>query len=140
MTRLATLALLCSALTALPAAAQDLPNLVGTWKGTAEAVHTGPNPYRDAGQPGVIFSEKPIEFTYEIKEQKDRRFAGEMSGGNNKELLLGAFRHDGEGGVMLDNDGEYDFALLDPNTMDLCYRHLNPTSRVVACWTLKRSQ
>ena len=28
----------------------------------------------------------------------------------------------------------------DPDTLDICYRHSFPTSRVVACWQLKRAQ
>lgn len=124
----------------LPAAAQEIPDLVGTWKGATTAVHVGSNPYRATGQEGVTFSSDPIEFTYTISEQQDGRFAGEMSGGTNRETIIGALRPDNQGGVMLDNDGQYHFTLRDPNTIDLCYSHLNPSSRVVACWTVTRSQ
>ena len=124
----------------LPVAAQSIPSLVGTWKGTSRPVHLGPTPNRPAGQTGVSFGVNPVEYTYTITEQKDNRFAGELSGGNVKETLLGALQPDNKGGIMLDLDGEHSFTLRDPNTMDVCYRHLNPTSRVVACWMMTRSQ
>ncbi len=124
----------------VPAVAQDLPNLIGTWKGSAEAVHVGPTPYRPAGEAGVTFSADPIEFTYRITEQKDHRFAGEMSGGTGTETIIGSLRHGNEDGIMLDADGQYQFTLRDSDTMDLCYSHLNPTSRVVACWTVTRTE
>ena len=124
----------------LPVAAQSIPSLVGTWKGTPNAVHVGTNPYRATGQPGVNFSANPLEVAYTITEQKDNRFAGELSGGNVKETFLGALQPDNKGGIMLDSDGQYSFTLRDPNTMDVCYSHLNPTSRVVACWMMTRSQ
>lgn len=39
------------------ASAQTPPNLVGTWKGKAEAVYVGPTPYRDATGPGPNFGD-----------------------------------------------------------------------------------
>jgi hypothetical protein len=123
----------------LPAAAQDAPDLVGTWKGTAEAVHVGPTPYR-TGETGVNFSTNPLEFTFVISEQQGNRFVGELSTGEFKETVIGALRPDNAGGVMLDNDGRFDFTLRDADAMDLCYGHSNQTSRVVGCYTLTRAR
>ena len=39
---------------------------------------------------------------------------------------------------MLDNDGKYEFTLRNAATMDVCYRHTNMTSKVVACFTLTK--
>ena len=62
---------------ALPAAAQQIPDMVGSWKGMLTAVHIGSNPYRVAQGNGVQFPPNEIEFTYAIKEQHGNRFAGE---------------------------------------------------------------
>lgn len=120
------------------AEAQEIPNLVGTWKGDAKAVHIGPNPYRlpDGNRP--TFGDNIVQFTYVVKEQKDSRFAGETEG-KFKEVFIGALQPpDFRSGVFLDEDGEYPFTLRDPETMDFCYRHLYPTSKVVACFTIKK--
>ena len=128
----------CVAALALPAAAADAPNLVGTWKGEAQAVHIGPNPYRlpDGNKP--TFGNDPITFTYVIDQQEGARFAGHTEG-KFVETIIGALQPaDFKGGVFLDDDGTYQFTLRDENTMDLCYYHLYPTSKVVACYTLTR--
>jgi hypothetical protein len=69
-----------SVLAMSPAAAQDIPNLVGTWKGETQAVHIGPNPYRIPEHNGPNFPDNFIEFTYVVKEQHGTRFAGETVG------------------------------------------------------------
>jgi len=121
-----------------PAAAQDVPNLVGTWKGSTYAVHIGANPYRTAQGRGVNFPENLVEFTYTITEQHGTRFAGEMVGVDFSETIIGMLRPDNGGGIMLDDDGRYDFTLRDANTIEWCYAHSYPTSKVLACWSLTR--
>jgi hypothetical protein len=122
-----------------PAAAQQVPDMVGTWKGLATAVHIGSTPYRVVQGGGAQFPSNGIEFTFVIKEQQGNRFSGESTGANYKETLIGAVRPDNKGGIILDDDGRYDFTLADPNTMDVCYAHQFPTSRVAACYRLTRS-
>lgn len=132
---LACLALLAT----MPAAnAQDVPNLVGTWKGMAKAVHIGPNPYRLPKGNAPTFGDNEIEFTYIIKEQHDTRFAGETAG-TFVETIVGALQPpDFRTGVFLDDDGEYPFTLRNDTTMDFCYRHLYPSSKVVSCFTIEK--
>ena len=134
------LAAAAALLLAGPARAEDPPDLVGTWKGIAHAVHIGSNPYRVAEKAGPNFPENGVEFTYAITEQHGNRFAGSMSGGKYGETLIGAISPDNKSGVMLDDDGEYNFTIRDADTLDLCYRHSFPTSRVVACWAVTRSK
>lgn len=119
------------------ASAQTPPNLVGTWKGKAEAVIIGANPYRVTETPGPNFG-GAMEFTYVIKQQQGTRFSGEMSA-KVSETIIGTLRPpEFRSGIMLDNDGEYDFTLRDAKTMDVCYRHINMTSKAVACWTMEK--
>lgn len=119
------------------ASAQTPPNQVGTWKGKAEAVIVGPNPYRVTENPGPNFG-GTMEFTYIIKQQQGVRFTGELSA-KVTETVIGTLRPpEFRSGIMLDNDGEYDFTLRDAKTMDVCYRHINLTSKAVACFTLEK--
>jgi hypothetical protein len=120
------------------AMAEDIPNLVGTWKGGAQAVHIGPNPYRLADGNAPTFGDTVIDFTYVIKQQEGTRFAGETEG-KFTETIIGSLKPpEYRSGIFLDNDGQYEFTLRDENTIDTCYWHLNPTSKAVACWTLTR--
>jgi hypothetical protein len=121
------------------ARAADPPNLVGTWKGTAYAVHVGSNPYRVAEKTGPNFPENGIEITYAITEQHGNRFAGTATGGRYSETLIGAISPDNRSGFFLDDDGECTFTVRDADTLDACYRHSFPTSRVAGCWELKRA-
>jgi hypothetical protein len=119
--------------------AADPLNLVGTWKGTAYAVHIGSNPYRVAEKPGPNFPDNGIEFTYVFTEQHGNRFAGTATGGRYSETLIGAISLDNRTGIILDDDGQYTFTIRDADTLDACYSHSFPTSRVAGCWELKRS-
>ncbi len=138
---LLTMALLGTA--PLPLAAQEVPNLVGTWTGRSPAVHIGPTPYRDPEREGVNFPENALEFTYTITHQEGNRFTGVLSlssGTAHRETLIGALQPDNRGGIMLDDDGQHTFTLRDPNTMDVCYHHSYPLTKVVACYTITRSR
>ena len=76
-------AVLILAMSGFSAAAQDIPNLVGTWKGTGYAVHIGSNPYRVAQGPGPNFPENgivwdlnyrgPLQLIRQAREQCARR-------------------------------------------------------------------
>src|SRR3954452_16440467 len=101
------LALAIIAASSASAIPQDIPNLVGTWKGTGYAVHIGSTPYRSTNGNGAQFPDNGIEFTYVISDQHGNRFAGEATGGSYKETIIGALQPDNRGGVILDNDGQY---------------------------------
>lgn len=126
-------------LTPLPALSQQV-SMVGTWKGPAHAVQIGSSPYRPVTGTGVTFPDNAIEFTLVIKEQHDNRFAGESVAANIRETIIGALQPDNRGGIILDNDGQYTFALIDPDTIDVCYSHLYPSSKLAACYRLTRSR
>lgn len=118
--------------------AQDAPNLVGTWKGSALAVYIGTTPYRPADRPAPAFPADTVEFTYTISEQKDNRFVGKSTDGTRTETLIGAISSNNQGGIILDDDGQYLFTIRDRNTLDTCYGHLKPGSTVVTCFAWKR--
>lgn len=70
--------------------------------------------------------------------QVGNRFSGRSSGGPLNESLIGAIGPDNQRGVMLDDDGEYDFTVVDASTLNVCYRHSYSTGRVVGCYQLKK--
>ncbi len=120
------------------ASAQTPPNLVGTWKGKAQAVFVGPTPYRVSEGTGPNFGGE-IEYSYVVKQQQGTRFSGDQTAGKVTETIIGALRPpEFRSGVIIDQDGESDFTLRNATTMDVCYRHINLTSKVVACFTLER--
>ena len=118
--------------------ADEPPNLVGTWKGIAQAVHTGTNPYRAGATPEPNFSSATIEFTFTITKQQGNRFSGQSSDGKRTETLIGAISPSNRNGIVLDDDGQYVFTIRDSNTLDACYSHLNASSKVVSCYEWKR--
>jgi hypothetical protein len=136
--RLAFAAIL--ALAASPALAQDPPNMVGNWKGEAEAVIIGPTPYRVPDGPGPNFPAAKITYTYTIDAQHGARFSGTMTGGVFSETIIGALKPPAyASGIIIDTDGRNDFTLREGGTiMDLCYAHNYPTTRAVACFTLTK--
>ncbi len=118
--------------------AQEIPDLVGTWKGETQAVFIGANPYRLPDKNGVNFGDSLIEFTYVVKEQHGTRFAGETVG-KFTETFIGMLKPpDFQSGIFVDTDGQYDFTLRDEKTIDMCSWHQYPTSTVVAGWTLTK--
>jgi hypothetical protein len=125
-------------LLSLPASAQEPMNFVGTWKGMATAVHIGSNPYRMAEKNGPNLPSNVIEFTYTVTEQSGNRFAGQATNGKFTETIIGAVQTDNARGIILDDDGQYLFTVKDANTLETCYNHSFPTSRVVGCWAWKR--
>lgn len=121
------------------AQAQEPPALVGVWKGTAQAVGIGPTPYRLPDGPGPVFFDKEMEFTYTVTEQRGARFIGTMASGSGHETIIGALQPPNfVEGVMLDDDGQYRLSVRDAGTIDVCYDHLYPKNKVVACFTLKK--
>ncbi|MGE3988046.1 hypothetical protein [Pseudorhodoplanes sp.] len=56
---------------------------------------------------------------------------------SRSESIIGTLRPpEYRSGIILGHDGESDFVLRNATTMDVCYRHTNMTSKVVACFTL----
>jgi hypothetical protein len=134
-------AFLLLALLPLPALAQEAspPDLVGTWTGSFQAVLVGATPYRASEGTGAQFADTEIAYTVEITEQTDTRLAGTISSGDRTETLIGALMPpDFTSGTLVDDDGSYSFSVRDAATIDVCYAHNLPESRVVACDTLIR--
>ncbi len=108
----ATLAL-AAILLAAPAIAQDVPQLVGTWK----------------SESGV---------TFVIAEQNGNQFKGEVTypsrtaDGNATDAVVGAIAPDGKTVLMADDDGHNFGTLQSATLLDLCYVEVGEAP-LVAC-------
>jgi hypothetical protein len=89
---------------------------------------------------GVNFSSDVREFTFVIKEQQGNRFSGESTDGKRTERIIGGISPDNRSGIVLDDDGQYLFTIRDNNTLDACYSHSNPKSKVVSCYSWIRQK
>ena len=103
----------------------------------AGAAVVGSSPYFPSAAQGEPWFTEPLEFTITIKTQKTNRFVGELTDGKRTEKLVGAISPNNLGGIILDDDGQYVFTIRDIETLDVCYSHTTPSSKVVACypWT-----
>jgi hypothetical protein len=145
--RLGVAAIVVAALgtAAAPALAQQppkvAPNLVGEWKGTSPgAAVVGGNPYHKGVESNEPHFTDALEFTITISEQKGNRFVGKLSDGKRTEKLVGALSPNNLVGTILDDDGHYVFTIRDRDTLDVCYSHMTPASKVVACFPWTRSK
>jgi hypothetical protein len=124
-----------------PLAQQPPPNLVGTWKGVSPGgAVMGASPYHQGAQRAEPYFTEPLEFTITISEQKANRFTGKLTDGKRTENFIGAISPNNLVGVMLDDDGQYVFTIRDIETLDVCYSHATPGSKVVACYPWTKSK
>jgi hypothetical protein len=121
------------------AAAAEFPNLVGEWKGKTSPVHVGSTGHAVPKGEGVNFTDE-FDITFKIENQKGNDIAGVVTTKNRNEPFIGSIRDDKTEGVMVDEDGHYEFKIVDVNTIDLCYWHITAESRVTTCFALKRAQ
>jgi hypothetical protein len=133
--------LAASAWSIAPAAAAEIPNLLGEWSGTADAVVIGSGGYRRTQTlKDPPFTEERI-FNYSIKGQDGRRFWGEIKSGDRTEPLAGALSLDGKTAYGADTDGHFHFTARSAGEMELCYTQaaISPDNQIVAtCFLITR--
>lgn len=127
------------------AGAQTITDMKGTWTGTAEAIVDGPAQHHPApGAPGTKpagkFRLSEQAFTLAIEGQTGRRFWGTTSSASKTERIIGSLSVDGKTIHMADDDGLMDGTIVDADTFNVCYRHVNAGSAVVACAVVSRKK
>ena len=127
------------------ARAQNIIDMKGTWTGTVEAVVDGPAQHHPA--PGAAgtkpagkfrLSEQP--FTLVVEGQSGRRFWGTTASATKMERILGSLSPDGKNIYMVDDDGLLDGIIVNADRLEVCYRHVNASSAVVACSVVSRKK
>ncbi len=148
MRRAGTIALalaagLAASTAATPASAQRVFDMRGTWTGMAEAIVDGPaNHHPPPGAAGIRpagrFRLSQQQFTIEVIGQEGRRFWGTTASSTKRERIIGSLAVDNRTVHMVDDDGMLDGTVVDADTLEICYRHVNKDSAVVACARMTR--
>jgi len=120
-------------------AAQDIPALKGVWSTRTEG--------------GVlVWGEKSGKYTHwdkkqtvlegelEIKEQNGRVLNGEFRSKKGAEPFIGVIGMDNVNVYFGDTDGIFDARIVDPDTMEIVYRHVTAKDTVVAVGVWKRKK
>ena len=111
---------LASLLFALPATAQDWPDLLGTWTGTSRTVVTGAGGhFSGADATEAQFHE--VELTIEWTEQNAGRYVGSITSAAHTERKLGVASSDGTSLYTVDHDGHSAGRIIDADHFELCY-------------------
>lgn len=119
--------------------AADSPNLVGEWTGTTTPLHVGSTGHAVQQGEGVNFADD-IKITFKVTDQEGNDFTGSVVTKSRTEPFVGSIREDKTEGIIIDEDGNYEFKLVDASTIDLCYWHVTSQSCVTTCFALNRAQ
>lgn len=125
-------------------AEQAIPNLVGKWSGTAQAVVIGSGGYRPGSRTleDAPYTDERV-FNYSIEGQEGRRFWGRIESGSRTEPFAAAISFDNKTAHGADTDGSFHFTILSADEMELCYAQpaTSPSNQIVAtCFLIKRTR
>lgn len=116
-------------LLSFPAAAQDVPNIVGTWSGPSDGLGK-----KDGWITGPV--------TLVVSEQRGRSFRAKISypapgGGSQTETLAGTLTPDGKTIYLAADDGIH-IAVLQGTTLDACYVEPGENDGLALCARLQK--
>jgi hypothetical protein len=124
---------------AVPAAAQTIPDLRGTWKGESETIVLGGgNPHHPPGQPSEP-QMRSVPFTLTVDKQEGRRFSGTFTSPRSSEKVIAVISRNGAI-LLADDEGYTHGTMLGPDRMELCYLHVSTASRIASCTELARQR
>ncbi|MDG2156169.1 MAG: hypothetical protein P8M26_09520 [Gammaproteobacteria bacterium] len=102
--------------------ADEFPSMVGTWKGTSEAVVLGnPAYYPDRASEQAIPRPSSADFVINLTHQDGRRMWGSVSSSDMAEPWIGVFWNDRKSFQAVDADGQVMGRMVDANTMEVIY-------------------
>jgi hypothetical protein len=132
---------------AIAAAADPIPDMVGTWIGTTKSVVFGNNRFHPGDQkPADPPRVGEFEYTLEVTGQDGPVFWGEAWSSADPEArdtLALAIAGDGRTIVGADNDGIHTMTLVSPDRIERCYAHAGTSpsgSIVAACGFYERAK
>jgi hypothetical protein len=122
-------ALLAVCLLATPGIAQEVPSIVGTWKGPSDGLSA-----KDGWITGPV--------TLVVTEQRGRSFKARITyaaakGGDQTETIVGTFAPDGKAIYLAADDGIH-IASLQGTTLDACYLEPGDDDGLAVCARLQK--
>jgi hypothetical protein len=126
-----------------PAQTAQVPDLRGTWSGISQVIIDGAtanHPANASAHAASRFRLREAEFTYRIEGQDGARFWGTITSTYRVERVIGAIAADGRHVYMVSQDGFVDGVLSDKDTIDTCFRQLQPNAAAAACNTIRRKR
>ncbi|MEO1224982.1 MAG: hypothetical protein AAFX92_12195 [Pseudomonadota bacterium] len=137
--RHAVIAAALALVTATPAAAQDYPDLLGTWAGVSETIVAGSTNHHQRApgetQPDPRLVSVPI--TVIIDQQDGRRFSGTVNSPSASERIVGVVTSEGRI-LWVDEDGYNEGVMIDDDRMDICYLLVQPLIQLASCVEMVR--
>jgi hypothetical protein len=115
-------------------AADAVPDLTGTWQGTAQAVAFGRLTHAKPTTKPTFVS---VKLTIRVQQQQGRVFYGVKQSNRASEQLVGVVGPD-KTVSLADEDGYYAGTLLAPNKLQLVYLEAGQQSRAAAYIVYKR--
>jgi len=119
--------------------AENMPNLAGVWTTTSEG---GVMVKGETVGKTTHWEKKQTTLHGEltIKEQNGPVLFGEFTSPRNTEAFIAVIGHDGKHIYFADTDGYFDATLIDPDTIEMIYRHVTATDTVAAVGVWKRKK
>ena len=120
-------------------AAGDVPDLKGVWTTVSEG---GVLVRGETVGQATHWEKKQTTLHGEltVKEQNGRVLFGEFASPRHTEPFIAVIGHDGRHVYFADTDGYYDATLVDPDTIEMIYRHVTATDTVAAMGIWKRKK
>ncbi|MFC7400420.1 hypothetical protein ACFQU1_24780 [Chelatococcus sp. GCM10030263] len=123
------IALLGLTLLGTPAVAQEVPSIIGTWKGASDGLSA-----KDGWITGPV--------TLVVAEQRGRSFKARITyaspkGGDQTDNIVGTFAPDGKSIYLAADDGIH-IAELNGTTLDACYLEAGDNDGLAVCARLQK--
>lgn len=129
----AVIAATCSAATA----AQNAPNLTGTWSGSIVGGARFGALNHDPAEKDPVFADRAKIWVLTIERQDGSGLIGTWSTKTKTEKLVGAIRQDNVTVIFADEDNLFDARLVSENEMELCAQEAGAAS-IAVCYLMKR--
>ena len=119
-------------------AQDDVPNLVGAWKGEAIGGALFGQLLHDQPTTELQFKDRSMPWTLTISEQDGRGLIGTWSSPNGSERLAGVVSADNVTVYFVDEDTHFTGRLASDSRMELCAQESGGESMVAACYLIDK--
>ena len=121
--------------------ADEFQSMVGTWKGTSEAVVLGkPVYYPDRASEQAIPRASSADFVINLTHQDGRRMWGSVISSNIAEPWIGVFWNDRKTFEAVDANGQIVGRMVDANTVEVIYTQHDSNGLITSHVVFSRSK